>query len=147
MTLDPRESPSAAPWVPPPTNPWFPTAAVSGLLPPLGLLLIRDGRDRRSFALTLFAAFGVGMLLLWALYALLGTSSEVQTYAGLTYRVSLENAFGFIVRVVRFIIWLSSALFGVVYTHDETVRAFPHLGEPLFFPNALDLPPKWPRIG
>jgi hypothetical protein len=38
-------------------------------------------------------------------------------------------------------VYLASTIGSMIFTHDETVKAYPHLGQPIFFKNPVNLPP------
>ena len=103
MTSDPPHPPTQAlgrPRPPQGTNAWWPAAAVSLVLPMLGLLLIRDGKDRRRLAWGTFAML-VGMLgALHLLHALAGTSTSS---AGVG-----ENVVGTALRALEYLVLFTS---------------------------------------
>ncbi len=111
------------------------------LFPPLGLLLIKDGRDRKKLAVTIFGAYAAAYVVLsFVLHPLIGTSTT--TVMGISYPT--ENALGMILRVITYLMNLAAAAFGLVYTHDELVRSYPNLGNPIFFKKAVELPANIP---
>jgi hypothetical protein len=111
---------------PAPTNPWFPAAVVSWLFPGLGLLLLKD-KDRKKLAIAIFVGYIAAVVLLNVLWWLFAGVLEIGALGGL---VSLLS---WLLRLV--------AHFGtMIFTHDETVKAYPHLGNPIFFKNPVNLP-------
>jgi hypothetical protein len=99
---------------------------VSWLFPGLGLLLLKD-KNRTKLAVAIFVGYIVFRVVLSVLTAI---------FAGLEL--------GFLVGILSLLGWLVSlvAHFGsMIFTHDETVKAYPHLGQPIFFKNPVNLPP------
>ena len=118
QALGPRQRPAQS-------GAWWPAAIVSLALPLLGLLLIRDGRDRRRLAWGTFALLVGVHVVLRVLYALAGTSTNA---AGIG-----ESVAGTIIRAVEYLVTFASAAFGTILTHDETVHAHPQQGRPILF--------------
>ena len=128
----------------PPTNPWFPHAVVSAFFPPLGLLMLKDGKDRKKFALTIFAGYVIAWVVLsFVLYPIIGTSST-NVYGT---QIVTENFLGTILRILIWFLRLAAFAFGLIYTHDEVVRSYPNLGNPIFFKKPVELPANLPKVG
>ncbi len=108
-----------------PTNAWWPAAIVSWWLPGIGLLLLKD-KDRKKLAIGTF----VGYFAIVVVVSIL-----IGVFASMEVPV-LPLILSLLLRLVQLV-----AHFGMlIYTHDETVRAYPHLGNPIFFKNAVKLP-------
>ena len=99
-----------------PTNAWFPGAIVSFFFPGLGLLLI--GRpEYRSLGIKIFVGYVAcvfGLVLFGIVTAIIGV--------------------GFVASLPGFLFPLASVA-SLIHTHDVTVKAYPHLGQPIFFKN------------
>jgi hypothetical protein len=111
---------------PAPTNPWFPAAIVSWFFPGLGLLLLKD-KNRTKLAIAIFVGYIAATILLSMLWWLVAAVFGMSTLGSL----------------VSLLLWLLRlvAHFGsMIFTHDETVKAYPHLGTPIFFKNPVNLP-------
>lgn len=116
-----------APGGPAPTNPWFPAAVVSWIFPGLGLLMLKD-KNRSKLA---YAIFGIYV----ALYILLSVLWWI--FVG----VLGIGALGSIVSLLQGLVHLVAHFGSMLFTHDETVKAYPHLGQPIFFKNPVNIPP------
>lgn len=108
----------------------MPAAVLSMILPMLGLLTLRDGRDRKRIAWTVFAFVVIAHLVLRLLHHFTGVTAE-----------GGENAFGTIVRAMEYLLMLLGGAFALIYTHDEAVRSYPQLGTPILFVRSIELPP------
>jgi hypothetical protein len=111
--------------VPAPTNAWVPGAIVSLLLPGLGLFFIRDGKSRGKLALVIFVGYFVASVALGIVAAVLGAISAI-----------LAGLFG----LVSSLFHLAVHILAMLHTHDETVRAYPHLGNAIVFKKPVELP-------
>lgn len=110
---------------PAPTNAWWPAALVSWWLPGIGLLLLKD-KDRKKLAIGSFVGY-IAIVVVTSI--LIGVFASMEVPA-------LPMILSLVLRLVQLV-----AHFGMlIYTHDETVRAYPHLGSPIFFKNAVNLP-------
>lgn len=99
-----------------PTNAWVPGALVSFFLPGIGLLLI--GRpEYKSLAIKIFVGYVAcvfGSIVFGIVTAIIGV--------------------GFVASLPGFLFPLASVA-SLIHTHDVTVKAYPHLGQPIFFKN------------
>ena len=107
------------------SNPWWPAPVVSLVFPMVGLLLVLDGKDRRRLAWgSFFIVFCVHIALSLS-HAVIGMSVNAEGLG--------ENALGTVLRALHYFWTLAAGVSGLVYTHDEVVRAQPTLGRPLLF--------------
>lgn len=99
-----------------PTNAWVPGALVSFFFPGIGLLLI--GRpEYKSLAIKIF----VGYIAL--------------VFGSIVFGVILSIiGLGFIWSILSLAI-MAAPIASLIHTHDLTVKAYPHLGQPIFFKN------------
>ncbi len=108
-----------------PTNAWFPAAVISWLFPGLGLLMLKD-KNRTKFAVGIFVAYLVIAVVLGVLQ-------------GIFYSMDIP-ALGGIIALVAWLVRLVAHFGSMILTHDETVRAYPHLGAPIFFKQPINVP-------
>lgn len=97
-----------------PTNAWVPGALVSFFLPGIGLLLIGKP-EYKSLGIKIFVGY-VALVFGSIIFAF------VMAFAGL----------GFLSKLVGLVLTVAPAA-SLIYTHDMTVKAYPHLGKPIFF--------------
>ncbi|MBL8685641.1 MAG: hypothetical protein JNK05_41070 [Myxococcales bacterium] len=119
-------APVGAPGGPAPTNPWIP-GIVSFFFPGLGLLMLKD-KNRSKLAGAIFGGYIAANILIWLLsFIFIGI---LELYF-----------FGTIVSLLRLVVWAAFGPGSMIFTHDETVKAYPHLGQPIFFKNPVKIPP------
>jgi hypothetical protein len=124
-----------------PQHAWWPAAAVSAVFPGLGLLFLR-GRFR--LALAVFGASVADHIVFRPLIAWAQPVIVRQVgYGGIVTETPLGGSPAMVALLT--IIWLFILLVlmvgSAVYTHDETVRDNPQLGQALVFKQPLPLPP------
>jgi hypothetical protein len=112
---------------PAPTNPWFPAAVVSWLFPGLGLLLLKD-KNRNKLAGAIFGGYVALYIVLAVLWSVFANVLEI-------------GALAVIISLLQWLVHLVARFGTMIFTHDETVKAYPHLGQPIFFKNPVNLPP------
>jgi len=97
-----------------PTNAWIPGALVSFFLPGIGLMLI--GRpEYKALAIKIFVGY-IALVIGSIVFTV------VMTIFGLGL---LSSLVGLVLSVAPFA--------SLIHTHDMTVKAYPHLGKPIFF--------------
>ena len=101
----------------------MPGAVVSFFFPPLGLIFL--GPQQKSSAIKLFVVYLVASIVLSVLVSI-------------TY--SISYSLGGLMSGLYSLIQLALHVGGMIHTHDETVRAFPQLGQPIYFKQPLQLP-------
>jgi hypothetical protein len=96
----------------------------------LGLLTIKDGRDRRRLAWSAFAMVVGAHVVLRVIYHFVGIASD-----------GGESVLGTVLKTVEYMVMFVGGAFGLIYTHDEVVRSYPRLGAPILFLRSVELPP------
>lgn len=114
----PPQAPSQNPFdsIGAPTNAWIPGALVSFFFPGIGLLLI--GRpEHKSLAIKIFVGYVAlvfGSIIFGILLSIVGL--------------------GFLWSILSLALMVAP-IGSLIHTHDMTVKAYPHLGQPIFFKN------------